>query len=87
MTLYFAGLVRQLAERHVKPAGLSALLNAEVSFTVAANGAISGLCIVRSSGNAEFDRSVLEAFARVKLPGRPDGKTDVQTLTFRTQEA
>ncbi len=86
MARYFAGLLRQLGERHVKPDGLSDLLNAGVSFTVAADGSISDLRIVRSSGNAEFDRSVREAFARVKLPGRPDGKTDGRTLTFRMQE-
>jgi colicin import membrane protein len=77
----------QLRERHEKPGGLSDLLNAEVSFTVAANGAISGVRIVRSSGNAEFDQSVLEAFGRVRMPARPDGKSDVKTLTFRIKEA
>lgn len=87
MDRYFAGLVRQLGQGHVKPAGLSDLLNAEVSFTVAADGRISELRIVRSSGNADFDRSVREAFARVTLAGRPDGKTDVRTLTFRMQES
>ena len=87
MARYFAGLVRQLAERHEKPAGLSDLLQAEVSFTVAEDGGISDLRIVRSSGSAEFDRSVRDAFVRVTLPGRPDGKTDVRTLTFRMQDA
>ena len=87
MERYFAMLISRLREGHEKPGGLSDLLNAEVQFTVAANGTISGVQIVRSSGNKDFDQSVLEAFARVKMPSRPDGKTDVQRLTFRIKEA
>lgn len=87
MERYFAMLILRLREAHEKPGGLSDLLNAEVQFTVAANGGISGVRIVRSSGNTEFDQSVVAAFARVKMPGRPDGKSDVKTLTFRIREA
>jgi colicin import membrane protein len=84
---YFAMLISRLRDSHEKPAGLSDLLNAEVQFTVAANGVISGARISRSSGNAEFDRSVLEAFSRVRMPARPDGKTTVERLIFRMREA
>jgi colicin import membrane protein len=87
MERYFSMLITRLRESHEKPGGLSDLLNAEVQFTIAANGAIAGVRIVRSSGNADFDQSVLEAFSRVKMPTRPDGKTDVQRLTFRIKEA
>jgi colicin import membrane protein len=61
-------------------------LSAEVVFTIAAHGTISGVRIVRSSGSAEFDESVIAAFSRVFLPPRPDGKTDSQRLTFRIRE-
>jgi colicin import membrane protein len=87
MDRYFAMLINRLRENHEKPDGLSDLLNAEVRFTVAANGVISGVQIARSSGNADFDQSVVEAFARVKMPARPDGKTDVQQVVFRIKEA
>lgn len=87
MDAYFGMLIQRLRDSHANPAGLSDLLNAEVQFTVAANGTISGVRIIRSSGNAEFDKSVLEAFARVKMPARPDKDTDVQRLTFRIKEA
>lgn len=87
MTAYFGDLIQRLRDSHEKPGGLSDVLNAEVQFTLAANGTISNLRIVRSSGSAEFDRSVLEAFARVKMPARPDKRTDVQQLTFRIREA
>lgn len=87
MERYFSMLITRLRESHEKPGGVSDLLNAEVQFTIAANGVIAGVKIVRSSGNADFDQSVLEAFSRVKMPARPDGKTDVQRLTFRIKEA
>lgn len=87
MKAYFAMLIQRLREAHEKPAGISDLLSADVSFTVTAAGTISGVRIERSSGNAEFDRSVREAFARVRMPARPDGKSDVQELTFRIREA
>ena len=87
MDAYFALLMQRLRENHEKPAGLSDLLNAQVSFTMAANGTLSGVRIVASSGNAEFDQSVLEAFQRVKMPARPDKKTEGYRITFRIKEA
>ncbi len=84
---YFAMLRERLRANHEKPGGLSDLLSAEVSFTVAANGALTGVRIKRSSGNADFDASVLDAFARVRSIGpRPDGKTGTHELTFRMKE-
>lgn len=86
MDRYFDDLIARLRESHRKPGGLSDLLSAEVRFTVAADGGISRVELMRPSGDANFDRSVLEAFARVRLPARPDGRTDVQRLTFRMKE-
>ncbi len=86
MERYESMLIQRLKEAHEKPGGLSDLLNADVRFTIAANGSFSGVRIVRSSGNADFDQSVLEAFGRVKMPARPDGKTEVIELTFRMKE-
>lgn len=83
---YFSSLIVRLREAHSLPDGLSDLLSAEVRFTLAANGEISGVRITRSSGNADFDRSVLEAFARVRMPARPDRRTDEVRLTFRIRE-
>lgn len=83
---YFGLMLQNLRERHEAPTGLSAALNTEVSFTLAADGSISGLRITRSSGDADFDRSVLDVFARVRLPARPDGKSDLRRLTFRVRD-
>lgn len=84
---YFGDLVGRLRDAHELPGGVSDLLSAEVQFTIASNGTVSGVRIVRSSGSRDFDESVLEAFGRLKMPGRPDKKTDVQRLTFRIKEA
>lgn len=77
----------QLKNNHEKPGGLSDLLSAEVEFTLNVNGTFSGVRITRSSGNKDFDYSVLEAFGRVRNLGpRPDGKSDRRTLTFKMRD-
>lgn len=89
MRVYEALLKNRLREAHdrIKPDGLGDLLSADVSFFVAANGQIDNVRIVRSSGNAEFDASVVEAFRRITWPGpRPDKKSDTWRLTFRMRE-
>jgi colicin import membrane protein len=84
---YFAMLIQQLKSNHVKPDGLSDLLSADVSFHISAGGVISQVTITRSSGNPEFDKSVLAAFARTGSIGpRPDKKSDSSKLTFRMKE-
>ncbi len=84
---YIALLLQRLRAAHEKPAGLSDLLEAEVEFRIAADGTLSGVKIVRSSGSSEFDRSVLEAFARVRSIGpTPNSKSDVWVVTFKMKE-
>ena len=84
---YFAMLIQQLKQNHEKPEGLSDLLSADVSFRIGADGTISQVVITRSSGNPDFDRSVLAAFARTGSIGpRPDKKGDTSRLTFRMKE-
>ena len=84
---YFARLRAALKQNHEKPPGLSDLLAAEVEFLIAADGSISRTRVVRTSGDGEFDRSCLEAFKSLGTVGpRPDGKSDVRTVTFRMKE-
>ena len=84
---YIARLVAALRQNHEKPPGLSDLLSADVEFLLAADGTISRVQIVRSSGNTDFDLSCIEAFKRVGSVGpRPDGKTDTKVLMFRMKE-
>lgn len=89
MLVYLAGLRDRLREAHeqTKPAGLGDSVSADVSFFLAVNGQIDNVRIVRSSGFAEFDESVLAAFRRITWPGaRPDKKNETMRLTFRMRE-
>lgn len=84
---YIALLIQRLRAAHEKPPGLSDLLEARVQFRIAANGTISDVKIVGSSGSSEFDQSVLAAFARVRSIGAtPNGKSDVWIVTFKMRE-
>lgn len=87
MERYFALLKNRLKENHEKPSGLSDTLVARVEFFVGADGTISNVKISRSSGSPEFDRSVVEAFARTKSIGaRPDKKGEAAVLEFKMRE-
>jgi len=68
---YFSHLRDPVKKNHEKPDGLSDTLVAQVEFYVGADGSISQVHISRPSGSPEFDRSVLEAFARTKSVGLP----------------
>jgi len=84
---YIALLIQRLRAAHEKPPGLSDLLEAKVEFRIAADGTLSSAKIVDSSGSPEFDRSVLEAVARVRSIGpTPNGKSDVWVVTFKMKE-
>jgi len=87
MERYFSLLKLRLKENHEKPSGLSDTLVARVEFFVGADGSISRVRISRSSGSAEFDRSVLEAFSRTRTIGaRPDKKGEAVELEFKMRE-
>ena len=84
---YIAILIQRLREAHQKPDGLSDLLQTKVSFRLNLDGSISDVRIVRSSGNNDYDNSVLAAFRRVRLPTPPANlKTDVYSVTFKMKE-
>lgn len=89
MLVYVTALKNRLkiAHEELKPAGLGDTLSADVEFFVAANGEIGNVRITRSSGNAEFDASVLAAFRRITWLGqRPDNRSDTWRLTFRMRQ-
>jgi colicin import membrane protein len=84
---YKARLLAALRQNHEKPPGLSDKLEADVEFLIAADGSISRVQILRSSGNTDFDLSCLEAFKRMGSVGpKPDGKSDTWQVTFRMKE-
>ena len=62
-------------------------MTARLEFYVAADGSLSGVRIVRSSGNPGFDQSVLEAFHKTASIGpRPDGKGETVSMEFDLRE-
>lgn len=80
---YFAFLKQKVRDAHVMPLGATDRLSARVSFHVSASGTISQVRIIRSSGNPEFDESVLAAFRAVGNVGaRPDGRGDYHESEF-----
>ena len=84
---YFALLKARIKENFEASGDASDRLATRLEFFVAANGSLSGVRIVRSSGNADFDRSVLEAFHRTSSIGpRPDGKGETVTMEFDLRE-
>ena len=87
MDRYFSFLKDKLQQAHEPPVGVSDKLSARVEFMVAVDGSISQVHIVRSSGNKDFDQSVLDAFKRVRLIGtRPDGRSEPLILEFKTRD-
>lgn len=84
-SMLIAALRRALEEE--KPRGLSESLVASVQFRVDADGTLSAVRIVKSSGSREFDDAVRAAFRRVASIGRrPDGKSEVVELDFKARE-
>ena len=56
------------------------------TFRIAAEGALSNARIAKSSGNAAFDAAILAAFARARMPEKPDRRAEELQLSFRTKE-
>ncbi len=87
LNTYISFLLNALKEAHDPPPGVSDQLETRVTFDITASGVILNPRIAHSSGNREFDESVVEAFRRVKSIGpTPTGKADTWTVTFRMKE-
>ena len=84
---YFSLLKARIKESHVPPEGVSDTLEARVEFFLSVNGSLYQVRIVRSSGNREFDRSVIEACEHTHSIGpRPDRKSEMVQMTFKMRE-
>lgn len=87
LSTYFAFLKQKVKDAHVTPLGVSNQPSARVSFHVSASGTITQIKIIRSSGSAEFDQSVIAAFRAVGSIGpRPDGRGDTHLTDFTTRD-
>lgn len=87
LDVYFGKLSNALKMAFVLPSGLSELLKAQVEFQIGADGSLSSIRIVKSSGEPEFDRAVVEAFRKVRTIGPfPGGKGGVFSMKFSMAE-
>lgn len=84
---YFARLSQALQMAFILPSGMSELLRAQVEFTLGADGSLTNIRVVKSSGEADFDRAVVEAFRKVRTIGPfPGGKGGTFSLNFSMSE-
>jgi len=84
---YFSMLIQELKRAHEPPPGVSDRLEVRVKFDITASGAILNPVVVKSSGNKEFDRSVIDAFLRVRSIGpMPTRRGDTITVTFKMRD-
>ncbi len=60
-------------------------LSAKIEFKVTQAGGVTNIVVVRSSGNREFDRSVVDVFSSLVLNAPPSGDSVVITLMFDSQ--
>jgi colicin import membrane protein len=81
---YFQMLTNRVRENAVPIEGVSDTLEARVEFFLAADGSLSRVRVIKSSGNPEFDASAVEAVSQTHPIGpRPDGKSDTRTMLYK----
>ena len=84
---YFALLKQRLKEAHEKPVNGGDNLVAIAEFHLSPAGTLSQVHIVKSSGDAEFDQSVLDAFHKVSSIRRQDDQGELtRQVTFRMKD-
>lgn len=82
---YFQMLTNRVRENAVPAENVSDKLEARVEFFLAADGSISHVHILNSSGNADFDHTAVEVVAQTQSIGpRPDGRSDTQTILYKS---
>jgi TonB family protein len=87
LNTYISFLLNALKEAHEAPLGVSDQLETKVTFDITASGSILNPRISKSSGNREFDESVLQAFRKVRSIGpTPHGKPDTWTVGFKMKD-
>lgn len=83
---YFALFKQRLRTEFEPPPGLSDSLQVTIDVRSHPDGSLSAARVTRSSGSREFDESVLEAIRRVRMPARPDKRTENVEFVFSMRE-
>jgi colicin import membrane protein len=83
---YFALFKQKLRTEFEPPPGLGESLRVTIEVKCNADGSLTSPRVAKGSGNAEFDRAVIEAVKRVRMPARPDRKSDVISLEFKARD-
>jgi len=83
---YKAMINQRLQKEHQKPEGLSENLVARAEFLLSSSGAISKAHIIETSGNSEFDKSVLNAINSIRTPPPPKGWSGSIYAKFRMKD-
>lgn len=80
--------INAVAKRNwVKPESTTGLeLSCTLQFKVGISGAISGVRIIRGSGNSDFDNSTLRLFRALRVDPPPDGQAHTVKLEFTTEK-
>jgi colicin import membrane protein len=86
MDSYYTLLQQRLRAALEKPPGLSDTLVTIVQFRLGADGSLTGARITQSSGSDEFDRAAMAAVAAIKMPPRPDNKSETINLSVRMKD-
>ena len=86
LAAYFRLFKDRLRQEFLPPPGLADSLKVDIEVRSAADGSLSSARVTRSSGSREFDQAVLEAIRRVRMPARPDRKSEEVEFTFTMKE-
>ena len=73
---------QRLREKFESPPGLSDTLRLTFQVRSNADGSLTAPRIIKGSGVREFDQAVLDALRRVRMPERPDKKSETIELNF-----
>lgn len=60
-------------------------ISAKVAFRVSKTGIISGVKIVESSGDADFDNSIIQVLKSITIPPPPDNESHTIYIRFKAQ--
>jgi colicin import membrane protein len=86
LAAYDALFKQRLRAQFEPPPGLSDSLEVQIEMRSNADGSITGIKVAKSSGSTEFDQAVLDALRRVRMPSRPDKKSEAIEFTFTMRE-